>query len=120
MNFHAALTLAVALSAAAGATAHPHASGSEHGASADAPASDQSQPGRAHAMEGQVRGVDRDLASITIYHDAMPSIGMPAMTMVFRVNDAALLERAGVGDQVRFRADRSGGTPVLVELDVLR
>lgn len=116
-----ALTLGALLAAAAAtAAAQSHANGSEHGPSAHHAPGGGHQPGAAPAMEGQVQRVDREAARITIQHDAVPAMGMPAMTMVFHVQDAALLERAREGDKVRFRADRSAGVLTLVELDVVR
>lgn len=34
---------------------------------------------------------------------------MPPMTMVFRVNDSAMLDTVRAGDKIRFAADKLGG-----------
>lgn len=61
------------------------------------------------SVEGEVRKVDRDAKKITIKHGPMPSLGMPAMTMVFQVKDPAMLERVKAGDKVKFQAEKLGG-----------
>jgi Cu(I)/Ag(I) efflux system periplasmic protein CusF len=53
--------------------------------------------------EGVVFAVDRPAREITIRHGELPEIGMPPMTMVFNVADAALLVKVKAGDKVKFR-----------------
>ncbi len=43
-------------------------------------------------------------------------LGMPAMTMVFRVKDDAMLEKMKEGSAVEFVADRMNGKLTVVEL----
>jgi Cu/Ag efflux protein CusF len=42
---------------------------------------------------------------------------MPAMTMVFRAKDAAMLDQVKVGDKVRFAAERANGDVTVVHLE---
>jgi Cu/Ag efflux protein CusF len=42
---------------------------------------------------------------------------MPAMTMVFRVRDRAMLDKVRQGDKVRFRAERVDGALAVTALD---
>jgi Cu/Ag efflux protein CusF len=42
---------------------------------------------------GEVRKVDFETKKITLRHEEIKNLGMPQMTMVFRVSDPALLER---------------------------
>jgi Cu/Ag efflux protein CusF len=42
---------------------------------------------------------------------------MPAMTMVLRVKDPAMLTQVKVGDKVRFAADRANGAVTIVQLE---
>lgn len=68
--------------------------------------------GWAQALErtdGVVRKVDKDAKKITIRHGEIKSLGMPPMTMVFQVNDAALLDPIKPGDTIQFRAEKSSG-----------
>ena len=68
----------------------------------------QSHPG-ALVAEGEVRKVDMDAKKITLKHGPIANLGMPAMSMVFRVKDAAFLEKVKAGDKVKFSADKIGG-----------
>jgi Cu(I)/Ag(I) efflux system periplasmic protein CusF len=60
-------------------------------------------------FEGDVRKVDKDAKKITIKHGPMPSLDMPAHTMVFQVKDPAMLDKVKAGDKVKFMAEKMGG-----------
>jgi len=45
---------------------------------------------------------------------------MPAMTMVFKVKDAALLDKVQVGGAVRFVAEKASGALVVTALEAVR
>lgn len=55
-------------------------------------------------VQGDVLKVDRDLAKVVIKHREMVALGMPAMTMVFSVPDAAVLNSLIVGARIKFLA----------------
>ena len=59
--------------------------------------------------EGEIRKVDKDAKKITIKHGPMPTLDMPAMTMVFQVKDPAILDKVKAGDKVKFQAEKLGG-----------
>ena len=63
----------------------------------------------ADMIAGEVRKVDKSAAKITLKHEEMKHLDMPAMTMVFQVSDKALLDKVKAGDKVRFSADKVGG-----------
>ena len=65
---------------------------------------------------GVVRKLDSDQQKITLQHAAIENLGMPPMTMVFRIGNVSLVERVNVGDRVMFRAERSNGTYVVTRL----
>jgi len=67
--------------------------------------------------EGVVRKVDMDAKKITIKHGPIANLDMPAMTMVFQVKDAALLDKAKPGDKVRFSAEKAGGQYVVTRIE---
>ena len=50
---------------------------------------------------GVITAVDPTAATITINHEAIRSIGWPAMTMTFKASPAVLRE-AAVGDRIQF------------------
>lgn len=53
--------------------------------------------------DGEVRRVDKDQAKITLRHGPITgALEMPAMNMVFRVRDPALLDKLKTGDKGRF------------------
>ena len=56
-------------------------------------------------MKGEVIKVDAKQKKVTIKHEPLTNLDMPAMTMVFVVADDAMLEKvkAGPGDRVRRR-----------------
>jgi Cu/Ag efflux protein CusF len=58
---------------------------------------------------GEVTRIDRAQSRITLKHGEIKPLDMPAMTMVFRVKDAKLLEGLNVGDKVRFEAQKIDG-----------
>jgi Cu/Ag efflux protein CusF len=59
--------------------------------------------------EGLVKKVDKDLGKVTIRHGPIENLGMPKMTMVFRVKDPSMLDQLKEGDQIRFVADKVNG-----------
>ena len=66
--------------------------------------------------EGEIRKVDMDTKKITIKHGEIKNLDMPGMTMVFQVKDPALLEKAKVGEKVRFKAEKTGGAMVVTDI----
>jgi Cu/Ag efflux protein CusF len=70
--------------------------------------------------EGEIRKVDTENRKITIRHGELKSLDMPAMTMIFRVKDPAMLDQVKAGDKVRFRADKVNGAFTVIELEVVK
>jgi Cu/Ag efflux protein CusF len=70
--------------------------------------------------DGEVRKVDKDAKKITLRHGELKQLDMPPMTMVFQVKDPALLDKVKAGDRVKFRAQSSGGTMVVTEIEVIK
>jgi len=67
--------------------------------------------------DGEVRKVDKDAQKITIRHGPMPGVDMPAMTMVYRVKDAAMLDQVKAGDRVKFHAEKVGGAFTVTKIE---
>lgn len=59
--------------------------------------------------EGVVQKIDKSAGKITLKHGEIKNIGMPPMTMVFRVKAPALLDKVKVGDKVKFFAEQDQG-----------
>jgi len=82
-------------------------------AAADPPAppvAEMETTGDGQAMtEGVVKKIDKDLGKVTIRHGPIENLGMPGMTMIFRVKDPAMLDRLKEGDEIRFVAEKVNG-----------
>jgi Cu/Ag efflux protein CusF len=59
--------------------------------------------------KGVVNKVDAKAKKVTIKHEDLKGLDMPAMTMVFRVEDPTLLEKLKEGSNVEFVAERVNG-----------
>lgn len=61
-------------------------------------------------VEGSVVKIDESAGKITLKHGPIKKLDMDeGMTMVFRVQDPAVLKTVKVGDKVKFDADRVDG-----------
>ena len=67
--------------------------------------------------EGEVRRVNGAGQEITLRHGDIKNLDMPPMTMVFKVKDAALLEKVKAGDKVRFTADKINGAYTVLTIE---
>ncbi|BCH57316.1 copper-binding protein [Agrobacterium vitis] len=63
----------------------------------------------AEFTKGTVKKVDAKAKKVTIIHEELKSLEMPAMTMVFRVKDDAMLEKLKEGANIEFVAERVEG-----------
>ena len=67
--------------------------------------------------QGEVRKVDMDAKKITISHEPIQNLDMPAMTMVFQAKDPAMLKQVRVGDKVKFEAQKLGGAFMVTRIE---
>jgi Cu/Ag efflux protein CusF len=74
----------------------------------------------ADMTDGEIRKIDKAASKITIKHGDIKNLDMPAMTMVFQVRDAALLDKVKTGDVVRFHAESQAGTYIVTHIDVAK
>ena len=71
--------------------------------------------------EGEIRKVDKKAATLTIKHGPIQAIDMPAMTMVFQVKEAAMLDRVKAGDKIKFQAEmRAGGKVAVTQIEPVK
>jgi Cu(I)/Ag(I) efflux system protein CusF len=68
-------------------------------------------------VEGEIKKVDKEAGKITIRHGELKNLGMPAMTMVFRAKDTAMLGQVKAGDKVNFIAQKVAGAFTVVHLE---
>jgi len=71
-------------------------------------------------VDGLVKRVDKAAGKVTLSHAPLGNLGMPAMTMVFRVKDATWLDRLKEGDKIRFTAGKVNGAYTVVHLESTR
>jgi len=76
----------------------------------------------AQSVNGEVRKVDEPAAKITLKHGPIKNLDMTdeSMTMVFRVQDPAMLKGLKVGDKVKFDADRVNGQITITKMQKAR
>jgi Cu(I)/Ag(I) efflux system periplasmic protein CusF len=75
---------------------------------------------KADMIEGVVEMVDTKARNITLRHAEIRNVQMPAMTMVFGVKDAALLDKVKAGDKVKFKVEAIGGAPTVTVIEVAK
>lgn len=66
---------------------------------------------------GEVKKVDKSTGKMTIKHGPLANLGMDAMTMVFRVQDKAMLDQVKVGDKINFVAEEPNGQLTVTKLE---
>jgi Cu/Ag efflux protein CusF len=73
----------------------------------------------AHAADytkGEITKVDATQKKVTIKHEELKSLDMPAMTMVFVVAKDDLMKKAKVGAQIEFIAERVNGRITVTDI----
>jgi Cu(I)/Ag(I) efflux system protein CusF len=69
-------------------------------------------------INGQVTKIDGAAGKITLKHGPIKKLDMDeGMTMVFRVQDAAMLKEVKVGDKVKFDVDRVNGQLTVTKIE---
>ncbi len=64
------------------------------------------EPGQ--SFRGEVQAIDKAAGKITLKHDSLGALGVPASTTEYSVKDSSMLERVKVGGRVRFSAVLQG------------
>ena len=76
---------------------------------------------QAEMVDGQVTKVDESAKKITLRHGPIKKFGMDeGHTMVFAVQDPALLKEVKTGDKVKFLPDRVNGQFVVTKIQKAR
>ena len=66
--------------------------------------------------DGEVKKIDTAQGTVTLKHGPLDNLGMPGMTMVFKVADPAMLSTVKVGDRVKFQAENINGKIVVTKI----
>jgi Cu(I)/Ag(I) efflux system protein CusF len=116
MNIRKNAVLAAGLLAlvSAGSALAAGAQEQQMGTAATAPAANQA------LVAGEVRKVDQEQGKVTIRHEAISNLDMPAMTMVFRAEKPELLKELKAGDKIRFHAESTGGTLIVTRIEAAK
>lgn len=70
----------------------------------------------AHQGTGTVKSIDAAKGTVTLAHGPIASLNWPAMTMGFKLKDAALAKGIKAGDAVDFELVQSGSDYVVTRL----
>lgn len=107
-----AMSAGLALAAAsASAQTHDHA---QHNAK---PAALQDNAGA--LAEGEVKMVDKNAGELTVQHGPLANLGMPGMTMAFKVQDPAMLDKVKAGAKIRLRVEYLNNTFTVTRLETV-
>ncbi|MGN6310159.1 MAG: copper-binding protein [Xanthobacteraceae bacterium] len=72
---------------------------------------------QAEMVKGEVKKIDESAGKITLKHGPIKSLDMDeGMTMVFRVQNPAMLKQVKVGDKVQFEAQRTVSGIVITKM----
>jgi Cu(I)/Ag(I) efflux system membrane protein CusA/SilA len=70
--------------------------------------------------DGVVQSIDSASGVVTLEHDEIANMHMPAMTMTFGVVDKKMLEHLKSGDKVKFRVEMFRNAPTVMRLELAR
>ena len=100
-----ALMVSSAALAQSGASA-PNEPGYTVPRSGDSQAAKRMEPGQ--SFRGEVQALDKASGTVTLKHDSIAILGVPARTSDYPVKDSSMLEHVKIGDRVRFGAVLQG------------
>ncbi len=116
-TIHTAKTALLALGASFALTlpalAQDHSGHAHHGAAAATPAARDAQ---AALTAGEITRIDARTGKLTIRHEDIKNLDMPAMTMVFALKNAQKAAAFKPGDKVLFMAEDEGGTLTITHI----
>lgn len=78
-----------------------------------------SNPARAGTTlaDGEITKIDESASNITIRHGPIKKLDMDGMTMVFRVEEPAMLKTVKVGDKIKFDVERVKGQFTVTKIE---
>jgi Cu(I)/Ag(I) efflux system periplasmic protein CusF len=123
MNTHKKTLIAsaaLAIFSALNANAASHAGASPAASTSAAAPAASSAVISAPMTSAEVRKVDKEGKKITLKHGEIKNLDMPPMTMVFRVKDAAMLEKVQAGDKVMFSAEKIEGAYTVTGIEATK
>ena len=118
--------IAALLASAPGTAALAQAPADSHPASEPAVTAPPAQAAQAMPVEaaaaddlseGEITRWDPRTLKLSLRHGEIKNLGMPPMSMVFRVQDAAVVGSLQPGDKVRFRAEQVNGAYTVTRVE---
>ena len=100
------------------ASAHAQSNTSDH--ASHHPAAAASTSTAPMTSEGEVRKVDKEQGKVTLKHGPIENLGMPGMTMIFKVSDPKMLDTVKAGDKVKFAADSINGALTVTAIEAAK
>ena len=67
-------------------------------------------------VKGKVKKVDGEKGRVTVIHEEIPSLEMPAMTMVFRTAEDQMADKLEPGQNIEFVAERVNGRLTITKI----
>jgi Cu(I)/Ag(I) efflux system protein CusF len=64
--------------------------------------------GQKHVAKGTVKSIDAKAGTVTLDHEPVKTMNWPAMSMAFRVQDKALMEKLSQGKKVEVEFEQRG------------
>ena len=71
----------------------------------------------ASGISAKVEKVDESANKVTLDHAAIPGLDMPAMTMVYKVQDPKMLKSVKAGDKGKFNIEKINGQLTVTKID---
>ena len=71
----------------------------------------------ASGISAKVEKVDECADKVTLDHAAIPGLDMPAMTMIYKVQDSKMLKSVKAGDKVKFNIEKINGQLTVTKID---
>ena len=72
---------------------------------------------KATLTDAVVKKVDKSAGLVTLSHGPLENLGMPGMTMAFKMKDSAWAGKLKAGDKIRFMAELVGDTFTMVRYE---
>jgi Cu(I)/Ag(I) efflux system protein CusF len=70
--------------------------------------------------DGEIKKIDKDAGKLTIKHGELKNLEMPAMTMVFRVQNPTMIDQVKPGDKIKFVAEKVAGSLTVTSLKLAK
>lgn len=67
-------------------------------------------------VKGKVKKIDADKGKVTLIHEEIPNLEMPAMTMVFKTGEDQMAGALEEGQEIEFQAERINGKLTITKI----